>query len=799
MTTHDEKSVNFPKAQPAQQGKGAVPAEIKLFADLVIFLNILKKNLAIYPAGHHLTSQSTDAAITALEKCFKLSPVITIGAVKEDLFVGGRRLEGKSSVFRDVALSFTRLGISSISLARGIGPDELVLLQRLLSMRAEDVRAQGDISSVIVAAGLHNVRIKLFDYSIFRPTDEDVIKGPSAHQPEENFKAGADIWESFISGLRAGRRAGGGGVAPEFHAEGGAGGFASGVSGGGGIEGGSASGDQGGGDGALASGTELDEGADAEDLSPGMIVRMLNDGTLPVEQALQSYAAVLTHFAGTGFQRHVLGKDALRFFDRMNIILHNLKEGIRDRFLKTALKHISLMSDRDDMEELLKCFPDDLAAEMMGLVSHEGRNLSPALQKLMLKFSAVQDGMTDEELQAAEPPSSTVLPFFDAMQILPNREKYEQHMTADYASLLTDLGQAPEAIQPPAEFSLDEHLKSLGNQDLDMHIGRMLIALMDQDIEVSAYHDFTQKVIELVPALLDAGSFRPMFVIFSTLRQHTVNKDQADARTLAKMALQIFYEPEFVRQMVALLAEVGDDASSDLLDMLRETGQQAIPELLDLYADNQSSEGNHRLFDLLCAFGTPVIDLALTRLYNRNFYYVRNLLRFIKAAGNAAVISHVRPLLKHSDRDLRYEALEVLLKFKDQAAVAALRQQLRSPDPAEVTQAVLMIHTYRVAGLGGELLRLVKIFMPFERDTVLNCMVMHALGEVGDPAVAGPLQKIARARLTLFPGNLRKTKAALFESLRAYPQAVVRELTDIGLRSGNEQIQKICRGLTAVQ
>ena len=284
-------------------------------------------------------------------------------------------------------------------------------------------------------------------------------------------------------------------------------------------------------------------------------------------------------------------------------------------------------------------------------------------------------------------------------------------------------------------FPLMSILKSLGKQSLDMHIGRVLIALMDQDIEPAAYHDFTQKVIELVPELLDAGSFRPMFVIFSTLRQHIATKEQADIRALAKMALQIFFEPAFVMQMVAQLAEAGDDASSDLLDMLRETGQQAIPELLDLYANNQSTDGSRRLFELLCSFGSPVVDVALTRLHNRSFFYVRNLLRFIKAAGDASVLPQVRPLLKHSDRDLRHEALEVLLTFKDQSAAAALRQQLRSQSTAEIVQAVQMIHEYRVVGLGAELLRLIKIFMPFEADTVLNCMVLHALGEVGDPAM----------------------------------------------------------------
>jgi hypothetical protein len=640
------------------------------------------------------------------------------------------------------------------------------------------------------------VKIKLVDYSMFRSSAEDIIKGPSEQKVAEQLKAGVDIWEQFTKGLRAAGRKSGGGPAPDVHAEAGEAESPSG-SGSGRIEGGSLLGLEGSGDGALDAGTELHENAEEDDLSPGMIVRMLNDGTLPVEQAVQCYAEVLAQFAGLGFQRSMLGKEALRFFDRMNLILHNLKGNIRNRFLKAAFMHISMLPGQEDMEELLKCFPADLAAEMMGVADHEGRSLSPALQKLMRKFSAVQDGMSDQEAMASAQPANAAEPFMDALDILPKRENYEKHMTSDYAQQLDSLDQCPQEIKPPPEFSLDEHLASLGKQSLDMHIGRVLIALMDQDIDPAAYHDFTQKVIELVPELLEAGSFRPMFVIFSTLQQHIAAKEQADIRALAKMALQIFFEPAFVMQMVAQFAEAGDDASSDLLDMLRETGQQAIPELLDLYANNQSPHGSRRLFELLCSFGSPVVDLALTRLYNRSFSYVRNLLRFIKAAGDASVVQHVRPLLKHSDRDLRHEALEVLLTFKDQSAVAALRQQIRSQNPVEIEQAVQLIHEHRVAGLGGELLRLIKVFMPFDSDTALNCMVLYALGEVGDPAMLEPLQRIAKARLTLFPRNLRKTKRALFESLQSYPQAAARELLDIGLRSGDEQIRKICRGSTS--
>ena len=554
---------------------------------------------------------------------------------------------------------------------------------------------------------------------------------------------------------------------------------------------------RGGGDGALQYGTELDEESDDVDLSPGMIVRKLNDGSLVVELALNNYANVLAQFAGVGFRRSLLGQESLRFFDRMNIILHNLKPHIRERFLKTAHKNISLMADRESMEELLKCFPADLAAEMLGLADLEGQQLSPALQKLMLKLSDVQDDMTEPGLQSAAISSRDVLPFMETLQILPKREEYEKHMPSDYAQQLTDLQESPAAVTPPETFALDEHLESLGKQSLDMHIGRMLIALMDQDIDSTAYHDFTQKVIELVPALLDAGSFHPMCIMFSTLRQHADHKQQADVRALAKMAIQIFYEPAFVRQMVAQLADAGDDASTDLLTLLHETGQQVIPELIDLYANEQTAEGTRRLFELLCGFGNLSVETAVTRLHHRSFHYVRNLLRLIKAAGDDSVILSVRPLLKHPDRDLRHEALEVLLHFKDPGAIANLRQQLRSRNVAEVSRAVLMIHDYRVPGFGTQLLNLIKVFMPFKRDTALNCMVLQALGELGDASVLPSLQAIALARLSLTPGNLKKTKIALFESLAFYPRGAIKELAGIGLRSGNEQIRQLCRNIGA--
>lgn len=789
MTMPEAKGLPEQKPRTGAPAKAAIPPEIRLLADVVIQLNILKKNLAIYPDGHHLITQSTAAALQALEKNFLANPTITIGASKETLFLGGRRIETKNPTFRDVAATLSRLGIAAVFFSHGIQEEELLKLLRMLSMRPANVRDRGGISAIATEAGLKHVRIKLLDYSMFRATEEAEIKGPSESPQPADLITGSDLWGRFTRGFNTGPKKV---LAAASRHENGGELVESGI-----LDSGAPVIAQGGGDGMLQQGTELDENAE-DALSPGKIVQQLNDGTLAVELALENYAEVLAHFAGMGFQRSLLGKESLRFFERMNVILHNLKPAIRERFLNAAQKNLLLMPDDDSREELLKCFPTDLAAEMLGIADLDGNQLSPALHKLMVKLSAVQDDIADSGLQRSTVSSRDALPFMDALQILPKREDYERHMTDDYAEQLNDMQTAPTVIAAPEDFNLDEHLQSLGRQSLDMHIGRVLIALMDQDIESSSYHDFTQKVIELVPALLDAGSFRPMFIIFSTLRQHAVNKQEADIRALAKMAIQIFYEPAFVRQLVSQLAEAGDDASGDLLALLQETGQQVIPELIDLYANELTTAGSQRLFDLLCSFENLSVDVALTRLHHRSFHYVRNLLQLIKAAGDPSVITTIRPLLKHQDRQIRHEALEVLLHFKDPGAIATLRQQLRTRNMAEVSRAVLMIHTYRLQGFNTELLSLIKIFMLFHRDMMLNCMVLQALGELGDASVLPSLQKIARARLTLSPGNLKKTKLALYESLASYPQGVaVKDIAAIGLRSGNEQIRRLCSSLGA--
>ena len=787
---HEEKnpSDKFSTKPPA---RAAIPADIKLLADVVIQLNILKKNLAIYPEGHHLISQGTAACLDALEKSFQSSSAVIIGAAKEHLFLGGKRIETKNPVFRDYALTLNRLGITALYLGQGIQDSELLRLLKILAMRPEDLKSRGDISAVLAEAGLEHVKVKLLDYSIFRHTEEAEIKGPgkTIEQPDEDPLS--DMWGHFTKALRTGMARGAGGLQGEGHG-GGGGRLAMGV-----TDGNMPVVVRGGGDGAMQHGTELDDEADDSEMSPGSIVRKLNDGSLAVDAAVGIYADMITRLANAGFRRSHIGKDSLRFFDRMNIILHNLKPQIRQRFLKSAMQNIISISDPESMEELLSCFPADLAAEMMGLAHLDGEQLSPALQKLMSKLSSVQDGIADPGDQGQGIAVREVLPFMEALKILPQREEYERHMTDDYAEQLTRLNESPADVKPPENFILDDHLESLGKQSLDMHIGRVLIALMDQDIDSTAYHDFTQKVIELVPELLDAGSFRPMFIIFSTLRQHAELKPQADVRALAKMAIQIFYEPAFVRQMVAQLADAGDDASIDLIKLLQETGQQVIPELIDVYASQQTAEGSRRLFELLCGFGSLVVDAAVARLHHRSFNYVRNLLRVIRAAGDASVIMAVRPLLKHQDQDLRYEALEVLLHFKDAGAVATVRAQLQSRSIPDISRAVLMIHKFRITGFERQLLDLVKIFMPSRRETMLNCMVLQALGELGETSVLPRLQKIAAARFTLSPGNLNKTKLALFESLALYPRGAVKELVAIGLRSGSSQIQQICRTMGA--
>lgn len=742
------------QATPPQRSEREIPLDTQLLSEAVIELNISRKNVGIYPPGHIQITRSIDRAYQILQKMFELRAEMTLGVAKDTLLVGQDYLDQKNPVYRDFALSMSQQEIAAVTFISGLTKEELVRFHRILTTKPEDIRTSGGITKVMTEAGIPHIRIHAIDYGSFHVTEEqEICKSPTKGAGGE--KAGAGLWQDFVAHLSAGTLAGPGqGVSVK----------------------------------------------DAERIDPAALARLLNERKLDSGAALQSYDRIISDHMRVRAEKRELTHEQSATLENMSKLLNDLHPELRKQFLSVAFSRISTHAALVGADELLGGFPDDMVITMLRQASAEGREISPTLTGLLGKLtkakaeSARSGGLPGAggPVTLKSPDSAPILP--EHMQKLFDREKYEEYVSEDYEAMLRRL---TEGVGPGGEqFLAEEYAKTLGDEYVDFQIGRALLAFMEEDIDEEDYREFARKLVAIVMEFLKSGNFALLTDILETLRRHVREKTKEGMRAEAEESLKIFKAPEFITKAVEAFDVWARNKGREAAAFLLALGPETVPGLMDIFATDESPGGRRVLFDLLCNFGKPTVREALIRLRDPRAYYVRNLVMLLRYVGPPTVAPSIKLLMKHSDEKVRNEARTALLRFKDPEAVQILREAVHSKDPDVASQAVHLAGQYRVAEITEDILSRIKKVILFEEDYTVNEEIIRALGEIGDPRAITDLERFARAR-SLYPQRRAKMQLLLFESLGRYPKASIAGLLEIGERSEDERIRRLCQKLRA--
>ena len=752
----DSKDLKTPQ-QPPSKPTAEVPLDYRLLSEAVIELNISRKNVGIYPPGHIQITRSIDRAYDILQRLFEIRPEMTLGVAKDTLLVGHDYLDQKNPVYRDFALSMNQQGIAAVTFVRGLDKDELIRFHRILTTKPEDIKIMGGIGKIMSETRIDHIVIQAIDYDAFHFTEEKEMSGTPARTKE---KESAGLWQDFISNLSAGTLAKPG----------------------------------------QEPGVSLKE---MEKVDPLELARLLNEQKLNPGMAIQSYDRIISTYVRGVAEKKELTREQSETLRSLNSLLKNLHPELRKQFLSVAFQRTADASPAAT-EEVLGGLTDDMVIDMLQQANAEGREISPTLTGLLQKLSSVSGGARPEELQARaaaapsapsghQPPAATP----EQMKKLFDRESYENYVSADYAATLRNLTEQPLPAAGIEAFPLNEYLDSLKDEKLDFQIGRVLLAFVDENIEEDDYGEFLKKIVAVIPDLLKTGNFALLHDVLETLRMHKREKTVPSIRSMADISLRVFDDTQFISQVVDAFAVCEKSKVRAASGFLLALGPKTIPQLFDLYALDDSPGGKRPVFDLLCRFGNAAAKEAVKRFKDPRPYYVKNLVMLVRWGWDDSVCPHLRPLLRHKDQKVRLETVTALLRFKDPAAVPALREAIRSEDPDESSQAVRLAGQFRAAEVVDTLLgKLKKVFL-FELDYQVNEEIIWALGEIGSPQALPELEKLSRAALTLHPSALARMKAAIFESLERYPRASIAGLLAIGERSSDERIKRACKKLRA--
>ncbi len=741
---------------PPQRIEHEVPLDMRLLSEAVIELNISRKNVGIYPPGHIQIANSIERAYGILQKLFEIRKEMTLGVAKDTLLIGKDYLDQKNPVYRDFALSMSQQGIASVTFVSGLEKDELVRFHRVLTTKPEDIRISGGINKVMTETVIPHIRVQPIDYSSFHVTEEqEIFKAPDRTGGEGD--SGGHLWQDFVTHLSAGTLAEPGqGVSVK----------------------------------------------DAEQIDPAELARLLNERKLDANTAVESYDQIISNYVRGTAEKKQISQEQSKTLANMNALLKDLHPELRKQFLSVAFKNIASRTGiLADTEAVIGGFTDDMVIEMLGQASAEGREISPTLAGLVGKLAQAQtDGPAGPGHGSNKHPvKGPALPAFQAehMQKLFDREKYEEYVTDDYQTMLRTLSESSPAVVEP--FLLAEQLQTLEDEYLDFQIGRALLAFLEENIDEEDYKEFAQKIVAIMPQLLETGNFEMLWDILETLRRHAKDKPVQGIREIAAESRKFFFDPEFIAKALRAfdrwMREKGQAASG----LIQALGPDTIPGLMDIFCDDETVGGRRMLFNLLCLFGEPAVWEAQKRLRDPRAHTVRNLLIFIGRAGSASSAPQVKPLLQHHDPEVRLEALSALLKFKDPGAIGLLRNAIHDKDPDFASQAVALAGHYRITEVTVDVLSKIKRIILFETDYAENEEIIKVLGNIGDARAVPDLEKLAGATWSLYPASLMHMKETIYASLVRYPRVKITGLLKIGEKLNSDSIRRTCNQLMEKQ
>lgn len=734
------------KPQDSKQIK--TDRELKLAEQLIAALNLLRMNVVMYPEGHSLISQSLNHAFGVLQKIFTDRDQITIGVAGETLLAGEGVLNKENRNHKQFAQSLNNLSITSITLSRGLTKDELLKFQRILAEKPVDILASGDIEKVFAKNRLVNIKATYLYLSDFRFTE--MKENAHAHEDlKEKRQLEDDLWQNYIAALITQ---------------------------------------------SIGEGWGKPLPPDVASMDPQKFVLHLNSELINWDAFLNDYGSMIDRYLHSDDEEKV--SKYRDIISKISSLIKDFHPQLKRQLLSITEKAISSLPLSSITLDRLSCFPYESIIEILRSASNEKREMSPSLVLLFRKMSKIHYKSSDSAGGVAPDGSSTINgnpAIVTELDKLIERERYESYVPADYEEMLrrktgdVDVNGEIDA----REFVLEEETKILEDERLNLQVHRLLLALMDEDLNEDEYRELSTSITETIPQFLLLGQFPILIDIIEAYRRHVKEKSSGTIKKLAGSGQAIFNNSDTISQALKPFLVQGI-AIPSLIGFIEVCGPQNIPWLLDLYLETGLPRGQEVIVEVLRYFGKEAVDEVLKRLSELSPYRIGRLLELLRVIGDASVIPFVRNHLYHSNLFVRMQAISTLLRFHDPYAKDFLQKAILSKDQFESSQAIILACHYQITEICVHLISQIKTVIIFEKDLALNEFIITEVVKTKDPHIVRYFEKLAAARWSLFPDRLSLTKMALFRSLSLNWIPDAAKLIKAGLDSKDKRIKSLC-------
>lgn len=710
----------------------------KAVAAIASELNIARRNWTAYPPGHPVVGAALQKLLTAWRSLLQLQSPVQIGITRDGLLLGEEFVEKRNVACCSVAATLFERGVGTLLARQEPRLEELQDLLRLMTMKREDVLAEGGIEQLWEASTITFLEMRGIRYDRFSVTEETVI---TDNRVDIDTAGIGNVWERFVrmmmkgvvglSGVDAV-----GNYRPEVLAATLNAAFAQRLGTGSGL-----------------SSNTIRNSIDAmrEFLTAKTAPPVTGDNQ-PDTSGMHADSTAVTQQADLNAFIAALDPD--------------LRRQILNGFYETGDD-----TDRSVAEKLFRQMGPAMLQETYAN-AEEYSAASPLLQGVLRKLLP---HMTD--VYEISSPQDEIR---DKVRTLLEEHRQEVYVPDEYLLELQDLLAESPQLQI-GKNELQELLLTVEPAAIEIVSSEIIMQLVIADPDGENVEDLIQNLTDMCGYFLELGDYGQVLKI---LRQ------VADPRLAPRLRIALrdaFCQPEFLDEILSGLTIWGKPKYDQVTQLIRIIGKPFIDPLLDHLVVEENMSLRRFLMERVLGFGDTARPALIARLADQRWYVLRNIIIMLRTLAPGQEADRLRPLLKNDNQKVRYEVVKSLLLAGDPIVQRHLLRDLDSSNLETKLAAIYLVDNASTLDIARKLAEILSAGGFSSDEYKLKSACVKALAEIGRVEILPELGKVLGARSMLAYKTLNQLKVGIVRSFERYPAGAVLPLLE-RLASGTDAV-----------
>lgn len=728
--------------------------DLKLVSDILMQLNVVRKNTVLYPRGHPQLEASLSRITRFMEKHFAYHPALTLAVTRDSLILGEWELPRTNPIFQELAAHLHEHSIYQISFSPGVNSEEIHLLCRVLSGDPLCIERGEKIVDALNRMGVRYISLSILDVSQFEFSEETEVDLDEQLLCEGSSGAS---WQNYIRALL------------EKGAEEGL--------------------------------TEEDDGIELTNVDPVLLAQFLNQMEKRASKKVSYDRAAADYIRNLGVSDAVLDqvKDTHVKESFLGLVA-NLNAELRGELLSKDFEFSS--RGRNVTPAIFDTPPAKILLEALEDINRWGMRIDTRMLSLLDRLASadvhadLQEDLAGEMNEDEEHLFSQIsLAFLTTTGFRPraypdDRKKLAVRLFNEVTGLIKDKrveSRTEKGLE--AEFSTDA---------ISGHLTKTLLDLLEESEDA----DFAEVCCEslsviLARTLLD-GRFDQLIYIWNELALMEQGAKTAEKAEMCRKARAELKTPENLSAIALAIRDKRTGKSEELADILRELSSQSAECMINSLCDEADEAARRVLVEFVAENYWQTRDAILAVMVEeKRPEALLALMGVVRKARDKGALTLVENLLEHPDARVRVDALSSLTVLGHPKAAEHIVAAMADPDPDFALGAVNVAGMIQDPKVISALLAVVKDsrLLALGYGVAKKKAAIKALSFIGSQEALPELLKLVSSKKFFNSKEFEKIKLDIFKSLEGYDPEKTRPFVEIGLKSGDLAIANICENL----